>query len=910
MSNTQDLALFGSDLTVGEDITLSKNVVTPEFNVSAFTKSLSDTAVDVFVYDTSKDSGGGAWRNRTQDVSWYNETLNTATRGSRKEFPSVAVIVAETDTVTIYDGDDPDLPMWMVFEEGAGTTQTTVNMLWSFGNCTSVYMLNGHLIVGKTTAGGSVEINFIKDSAVGNGTSGTNTLLGDISGRNNGNGWGKVDTSRVTVNNQHNDVAMTVLPSAPIDSVTGLPVPTIAVATDGGVSVIKDDGTIVNSSLIVAINSVGFTQNHSLIYNRTDFNSDIGDRTYVQLSIPTSDGFTADQEYSEHSVPRLNRVNNPDLVGMDDDNYAIGSGTYNYGFAHLYNNTANKADSLFTHITSNYNTGWMHGDIKLATLSQKYTDGLDLVTNGHFDTDTSGWTAAGGAVLSLTSTDEGNRLRLESNGPTSPYAYQQISTVIGETYTVTYDGYYDTVNYKLSVGTTQGGTELTDSPGGLAVDSHTTLTFFATSTTTYLSLYLLGAGEFSYAEFDNISVSLASEIYGTELVTNGTFDTDVSGWTDRSTGTGSVSWNASGYVNLTSVDGSNSGWITQSFATVVGKTYVASITRIANNSILQIGISSGDNTIYQSQNISTDEAATFVATASTTYVSVLNFNYPGTSQVDNISVRLAEEDRSVNGKGLQRFDTIQKVPLLPGSDLVSFNFDQGYLIQPHNSDLNFGTGDFSIIGWAKLNEDTTYANLVIRDEGTGNNQFGVFVRGPAGVGGQENCLGFYLTDSGGSSLQTNPPNVIQVGQWFQYCVVRTGTDVKIYINSKLVGTTTMATDHTSASAVLAIGAATATSNQSTDIEQALLRISATGPTVEQIAKMYNDEKFLFQENAKATLYGTSDAVKALAYDDTTRLLHVGTSSGRSVFQGLRRVDNTTTAVVSTISASNSLIAED
>ena len=43
-----------------------------------------------------------------------------------------------------------------------------------------------------------------------------------------------------------NDVAMTVLPNAPIDADTGLPVPTIAVATDGGVSVIKDDGSVVD----------------------------------------------------------------------------------------------------------------------------------------------------------------------------------------------------------------------------------------------------------------------------------------------------------------------------------------------------------------------------------------------------------------------------------------------------------------------------------------------------------------------------------------------------------------------------------------------------------------------------------------------------------------------------------------
>jgi hypothetical protein len=91
---------------------------------------------------------------------------------------------------------------------------------------------------------------------------------------------------------------------------------------------------------------------------------------------------------------------------------------------------------------------------------------------------------------------------------------------------------------------------------------------------------------------------------------------------------------------------------------------------------------------------------------------------------------------------------------------------------------------------------------------------------------------------------------------------------------------------------------------------ALTRISATAPSPEQIAKIYEDEKVLFQENAQATLYGSSDAVTALAYDDSTELLHVGTSAGRSVFQGLRRVDNTTDAVGAAISASNGLVAED
>ena len=73
--------------------------------------------------------------------------------------------------------------------------------------------------------------------------------------------------------------------------------------------------------------------------------------------------------------------------------------------------------------------------------------------------------------------------------------------------------------------------------------------------------------------------------------------------------------------------------------------------------------------------------------------------------------------------------------------------------------------------------------------------------------------------------------------------------------------------------------------------------------------MYRDERRFYAENAKITLYGTSDAVSGLAYDSTTNLLHVGTSNGRSDFEGLCRINNTTTAVTTAISASNGIIAE-
>ena len=47
------------------------------------------------------------------------------------------------------------------------------------------------------------------------------------------------------------------------------------------------------------------------------------------------------------------------------------------------------------YITSDYNTGWMNGDIKLATLSDTDTTnavGTELVTNGTFASNATGWT--------------------------------------------------------------------------------------------------------------------------------------------------------------------------------------------------------------------------------------------------------------------------------------------------------------------------------------------------------------------------------------------------------------------------------------------------------------------------------------------------------------------------------------
>ena len=84
-------------------------------NISKFKAELYGSGTrSVFVYNTANDFDGGLWRRRCKGTSWFNEPASTF-RGSRKDFPAIAVIVGTNNDIIIYDGDDPNLSMWMTF---------------------------------------------------------------------------------------------------------------------------------------------------------------------------------------------------------------------------------------------------------------------------------------------------------------------------------------------------------------------------------------------------------------------------------------------------------------------------------------------------------------------------------------------------------------------------------------------------------------------------------------------------------------------------------------------------------------------------------------------------------------------------------------------------------------------------
>ena len=230
-----------------------------------------------------------------------------------------------------------------------------------------------------------------------------------------------------------------------------------------------------------------------------------------------------------------------------------------------------------------------------------------------------------------------------------------------------------------------------------------------------------------------------------------------------------------------------------------------------------------------------------------------------------------------------------------------------YLKQPYNSNLAPGTGAYSVTCW-------------IKTASSGSNDQYIFDRGVGGSNSRNLMLvmqtsgriQFYHTRADGTSsnLQTTDMPSVADNNWHQVVGLYDGSAYRVYIDGKAssVTNTTGRDVGNDGTPALTIGTRF-NITQTFGGSMALFRYSKSAPSPEQIKKMYEDEKCLFHENAKATLYGSSDAVTALAFDDTTNLLHVGTSAGRSEFQGLSRINNTTDAVTTAISASNGLVAE-
>jgi hypothetical protein len=347
-----------------------------EFEAAIKSVTSATTVGAVFIYDTSQDSDGGKWRSKCKGLSWFDEASST-TRSARSEFPAMALIVADNDsggtsTVSIYDLDDVAAPLWMQFSQG-GSYPSAVMLGRAAPDITSVTMLNGRLCVGIDNSGygeALAVINFPEDSGIM--YSGTSWGLGqNIANRNTSTTLNEGTSAGDIVNNTVNDVSATILEGAEIGAL-GLPIPTVAIASAGGVSVIHANGDVYDIGSI-ALNKVWFSTENKIGMSRSTSLSDftVGPIPYADTPWTTYRSAAGVLYAYDSASAAFSTVGTGVNAAVDG---AVGQSN---GLTVWKENTGNPDESAVAYITSTYNTGYMVGDIRLAALSD--SDSTNLV---------------------------------------------------------------------------------------------------------------------------------------------------------------------------------------------------------------------------------------------------------------------------------------------------------------------------------------------------------------------------------------------------------------------------------------------------------------------------------------------------------------------------------------------------
>ena len=432
-------------------------------NLTAISTTQTGTIIAQFVYPTAKDADGGL-------------------ACSKAGLPGLMGIEATSTTVTIYNVTD------IATQQIAQITGLT--------SVTSVLALHGRLYVGH--ASGLSVYDMLNSFA----------LLTTYS----------TSSTPAIVANTVQCITATVLPAAPIDNATGLPVPTVWVGTLGGVSRIADDGTVSNwtdNSGSAAHLVYNIAVSGDYVWWSTD-NSYQGKVLHTRLVTATlaagNYGDTSVRHYgSDVSVVWSSPVT-PIWYGgilsvtQDITRNAIAT---NRSLTLLQPNTTDWGKGLHATITTNSNSGMQWGDIRGAWLCQGTAETLtatDLVTG-----DSSTFTAGVGSWVGYSSTLSVSSGALSvAASATYGSAAIALTTVAGKTYTVSVDSKTSAGGTATEIfsGTSANNANLSPVIAGTTGTTFVTSTFsfIATGTTTYLTMRCTVA---STVLFDNVTVKLA-----------------------------------------------------------------------------------------------------------------------------------------------------------------------------------------------------------------------------------------------------------------------------------------------------------------------------------------------------------------------------------------------------------------
>lgn len=195
----------------------------------------------------------------------------------------------------------------------------------------------------------------------------------------------------------------------------------------------------------------------------------------------------------------------------------------------LYYDDFNRANGAIGNLSTGQTWVGSTWTVNSNTAKNSQQLGSELVTNGGFDTDTTGWTAVNASLSSVSAGFTGNSLQVTNVGANLGYAYQAITTVVDQWYLVNINYKNGTAGSIIKVGTSAGDTSYYTTNSSSVPWTGRAVSFKATTTTTYISVGTNTAtdGLTSFADSVSLKNQTLSKIMATVATSLNNVDASV-----------------------------------------------------------------------------------------------------------------------------------------------------------------------------------------------------------------------------------------------------------------------------------------------------------------------------------------------------------------------------------------------
>lgn len=377
---------------------------------------------------------------------------------------------------------------------------------------------------------------------------------------------------------------------------------------------------------------------------------------------------------------------------------------------------------------------------------------------------------------------------------------------------------------------------------------------------------------------------VAETVTAVELVTNGDFPTDTSGWT---AGNGATLASVAGELRITA-DGTTYPVAYRNITCIVGKRYVISATArrgtCAAAARLYI-VNFIESVVVTTSTSNVTIYADFIATATTHRIDVLidgTTTLGETAFFDNISCIIGDEDLSTTDQALRYNGTITKSPVATGAGTMGYSgfSTSNYLSRAYGADLDI-TGAITVMAWIKRSVIAAVHGICGNYNGT-SGDFGGYI-----LYADASSVNFLTASNTGVNVQASTPSPV-INTWtFVVGTMTTAGLLSIYKDGVLAASQTggvIGPTATNFSVGISHDANVPSNPFVGNI--AGVRVINSALTASQIRAVYDREKSLFIANAPyrvvGTQYGLNYDVSSLDYSESEESEESESMSGRNI----------------------------